>query len=294
MASSMRTHRTEGPCARAAPLVGRVLRWGAALAVAAPLVAGGAAGPTGIANSAHDLSANSAATVRAVSETNTCKFCHTPHGGQSTQLLWNHEATANAVFNWGNRAGSPVTATNAGTPLPTSLRPESLRCLGCHDGSIALGDVRAGVGDIAIQPSSHVGAGGRLIEPTKLVGAGGNLSGQHPFGIPYANRTYNGVTSAITADRVNTTIKDSYWPVQNGAACNTATHLCTVGTSALAGNVPGVDGAAIHLVPESPGDITNVGIECTTCHDPHNRFGFPKMMRVDTANDALCISCHNM
>jgi predicted CXXCH cytochrome family protein len=289
----MRTSRTERPGRRAAPAGARAARWVASLALVAPVAAAAVAGPTGIANSPHDLGANSSAAVKASVETNTCKFCHTPHGAQSTQLLWNHSPTLATVFNWGNKAGSPVTATIAGTPLPTSLRPSSLRCLGCHDGSIALGDVSAG-GPIAVPNVSGKVSGGKLVDPVKLVGAGGNLAGQHPFGIPYAGtgRTYNGITSAIPNERVTTAVKDSYWPLTT-SGCGSPSGVCTVGTSALAGNVPGVNGAAIYLVPDSPGDTVNVGIECTTCHEPHNRWGFPKLMRVDTDSDALCISCHN-
>jgi len=33
-------------------------------------------------------------------------------------------------------------------------------------------------------------------------------------------------------------------------------------------------------------------IECVTCHDPHNRSGFPKMLVMTNRRSALCLNCH--
>lgn len=58
----------------------------------------------------HDLSAYGWGTDQ------TCKFCHTPHNAQASQLapLWNHGTTPTAVYSlYGEGGGSPTfQATN--------------------------------------------------------------------------------------------------------------------------------------------------------------------------------------
>jgi predicted CXXCH cytochrome family protein len=34
-------------------------------------------------------------------------------------------------------------------------------------------------------------------------------------------------------------------------------------------------------------------LECATCHEPHNKTGFPNFVRVTTSQSALCVRCHN-
>jgi predicted CXXCH cytochrome family protein len=244
----------------------------AALVLLLPLSVRAAAG---LANSKHNLAADSGNEVRAVSELNSCAFCHTPHGAQSTRLLWNHTQTEQQAYNYGtDEDGLPVTATAFGTPLPTTVRPATRRCLGCHDGSISVGDVSAGT-DIDIQPSASVASGKML---TMVVGADGDLSGEHPVGIPYAAEVgYNGANSAAA---VNDVVKGDFFSVRR-AGCTTPTGICTSANP------------DINLIPNQDGTTTNVGIECTTCHEPHNRFGFDKLLRVSEEFSALCKSCHN-
>ena len=43
-----------------------------------------------ILNSKHDLSAAGPGDIRAVTETEVCMFCHTPHRGTGENPLWNH------------------------------------------------------------------------------------------------------------------------------------------------------------------------------------------------------------
>jgi len=33
-------------------------------------------------------------------------------------------------------------------------------------------------------------------------------------------------------------------------------------------------------------------VECTSCHDPHNQAGHPKMLVTSNARSALCLTCH--
>jgi hypothetical protein len=255
---------------------------------------------TGIRNSAHDLSNSSGtATLKNQEATHNqiCLYCHTPHKAVSTQLLWNHSPTAQVSWSWGNDLdGNAMTKSSAGTNLPTSLRGASKRCLACHDGSVAIGDmsnIGGGFGGVLTgfaNVAGHTDAEGKLVNAAYLLGGAGSLGGNHPISIPYAGQTgYNGVDSAVPASEVGPSVLGGFYNVVTGAACTSATGACT---SAPA--TDGRDGAAVNLVPGSPGGTTNLGVECTSCHEPHNRHGYHAFTRVDVENaSGLCRSCHN-
>ncbi len=256
------------------------------------LVPMAASAQVGIRNSDHDLSASSGADIKNANDNQICIYCHTPHKAQSTQLLWNHSQTAVAVWSWGNDLdGNALTNTTAGTLLPTIVRSNSKRCLGCHDGSVAIGDVsNAGDGQKGIIAGLEnlpnlTDATGKLIDASKIIGGGGNMGGNHPISIPYAGQTgYNNADSKAVADDA---IGNYFKPTNAG--CTSATGWCTTAPAS-----DGRNGAAINLIPNAPGGATNFGIECTSCHEPHNRFGFDKFARVDnTVSSGLCRSCHN-
>lgn len=251
----------------------RTLPAGALLALLAALPAG-----AGIDNSRHDLSAGSASPVKSPTENRICVFCHTPHRALRQTLLWNQSATAQAGYTWGRPA------TIAGTTLPASIRPESKRCLDCHDGTVALGETSAGRIPVS---GAGVDASGRLVDPFYLVGQGGDLSSHHPVSIPYAGQSgYNGLSSGVPPAKVND-LPGGYFAVTTAGCVNT-TGVCTTAAAR-----PGADGHRINLVPNAPGSTTNVGIECISCHEPHNRFNFQYMTRLETvANDDLCYGCH--
>jgi predicted CXXCH cytochrome family protein len=230
-----------------------------ALAVLLPLAAYAA-----ITNSKHDLSSGSTATIKSTGAgtDQICIFCHTPHKAQSTQVLWNHTPAASSSFTWGG-----VTQTSAGTLLPTGLSARSLRCLSCHDGSVALGDVTNFGGAAAIIPVTGTGtdSSGKLTDSYYLVGTAGSLGGNHPVGIPYPGQsgTYNGITSGNI-------LGTGYV----AAASITSSATTTVKLFADATN-PSV-----------------VGIECGSCHDVHNSQSLDNFLWKSNAASALCLSCH--
>jgi Doubled CXXCH motif (Paired_CXXCH_1) len=248
---------------------------------------------TGIRNSAHDLS-NSSGTAalksQAANHNQICIICHTPHHAQSTQLLWNHTPTLTASFTWGNDMDG------AGTNLPTTLRSASKRCLGCHDGTVAVGDMSNSGGGFAgvmtgfANVAGQTDADGKLVNAAYLVGGGGSMGGNHPISIPYAGETaYNSIDSSVPAADVGPAVLGGYYSVVTGAACTSASGICTAAPAS-----DGRNGAAVNLIPNLTGATTNAGIECTSCHEPHNRYGFHAFSRVDVENaSGLCRSCHN-
>lgn len=216
------------------------------------------------------LQTNNVRVATGQAEDGLCVFCHTPHKGQSSLLLWNHQMSA-SNYTWADIAAGGG-KTTGGTSYPTNLRTwtgSTAKCLSCHDGTVSIGSLYWG--DATANPSitmagSDVNASGQLNNTTYLIaGAAGNdLSGNHPVGVPYSyNRvasTYNGITTGPD-------VKLNEW-----VAAPTGVKIFGAG----GGGAP-ASGAA--------------GIECASCHDPHgtaNRF----FLRVTTSSSQLCLSCH--
>ncbi len=219
---------------------------------------------TGMAYTAHDFTG-------AVTPVGLCTFCHTPHKAKSTLLLWNHTLSSN-TFQW------DVAATTSGTALPgftgNAYNGPSAKCLSCHDGSVAIGDVGW------FNEATHTGSGalwGTMRNSKTLVGTGGNLSGNHPVAIPYpfngAPNVYNGSTTGAQL-ATNDFVGD---PTANNIRL-----YSDVGGGAIVGK------------PTSG----QTGIECSSCHDPHNKaakenfFLRGKLVGSSTADGYLCLQCH--
>jgi len=234
------------------------------LAAVAPFAANAAVSTT-----LHNLSTTGTGTVKASAETQICKFCHTPHGANQQRAIWNHTATVQA-FNWG--AGNLVTTT--GTTLPTTFSSVTLKCLSCHDGSVAIGSVAnngAGVaGTIAMNASTHLTAGAlNAAAGANVVGLGGNLQGNHPTGIPYAGEPGSKAV-AVAAN--------GYYPVL-AAGCGSASGVCINN---------GADGLLVNLVLN--GAVRTV--DCTSCHDPHGTLN-TFLLLIPATSSRICLACHN-
>jgi len=112
----------------------------------------------------HDLSTSGPGPVKSTSETEICKFCHTPHSAQAQTPLWNRNfSTASYVL--------PTSATlDATLNQPTG---SSKLCLSCHDGQLALGQTFSG------PPIPMPAAYTRM--PPGSSNMGTDLSGHHPI-----------------------------------------------------------------------------------------------------------------
>ncbi len=217
-------------------------------------------------NSKHDFSGKSAGD----SETGVCTVCHTPHGGIQSQMAWNHTLSQNTHF-WTEGA------TDDGTPLPTidpAWGGASKLCLSCHDGSVAIGDIawfnqQEWTGGNAVDPNDHNG------DNVQIGNASGNLTGNHPFAHPYPwaglASTYNGVTSSagavLSGWKTDPTLDGIRLFNQNGDTVSAGT----------------MSGAT--------------GIECSSCHDPHegpdvqDKFFLRGSTDADD-NNYICRKCH--
>jgi len=250
---------------------------------AALYAAEGAAG--GLADTDHDFTNAAGSGYTTSPNVGLCTFCHTPHKAASTQLLWNHNQTDQTPsYSW-----SDMTTTSNGTSLPgftKTWKGPTPKCLSCHDGSVAIGDVNwfdeeAQV--ISISKSGVLDGSGKLIEDSHLVGSGGDLKGNHPVVVPYPGTgtgTYNGVSTGVPSS-----LKTVEWRAD-------PTALGTWGVVLYKDDGSG----NVSRVISSPGAGDNLGIECASCHDPHNKETVDEMFlrgeMTGNTTDYLCLKCH--
>ncbi|MBI3000152.1 MAG: cytochrome c3 family protein [Deltaproteobacteria bacterium] len=119
-----------------------------------------------LANTAHNLSATGPGTIKAPEVGHLCIFCHTPHSATTTRALWNRNLQP-VIYSL--YSSSTLEAT---LKQPTGA---SRLCLSCHDGTTALGNLRA------------VPATGRVsLGPLRgRASLGTDLSDDHPVSFVY-------------------------------------------------------------------------------------------------------------
>jgi len=242
------------------------------------------AGGEGLAGTAHDFTASGSGDVKGQDGTGLCTFCHTPQRGPGARLMWNHASSPN-TFRW------DAASTFGGTPLPqisgATYAGTSARCLSCHDGSVAIGDVAEFQGQAGSGPANLAPAHMTDFAIKYQVGVGGDLSGNHPVGVPYplgrVPNHYNGVSTG-----------------QAGGVFAANEWQPDPSTSASANIRLYVDDGTGNISTMAPGAITmNAGIECSSCHDPHNRasvdamFLRGKLAGRSRADGYLCEQCHS-
>ena len=218
-----------------------------------------------------------------------CTFCHTSHGALSTNLLWNHTLSGQ-TYQW------DVPATTAGTLFPVFADNQwngpTAKCLSCHDGTVAVGAVNwfdSGFG----RPGSH---GPQILNPRTAglqglsTGHGaGNiaiLSGVHPVAMPYP---YGGVGSTYNGTTTGANFIANQW--QTPPLGNIRLYMQNGVNSVILG----WNGAAASPAAAS-GLQGNAGIECSSCHDPHNKITvdgyFLVGMGTGSGSTYLCNMCH--
>jgi predicted CXXCH cytochrome family protein len=121
---------------------------------------------TGVSATLHNLSASGPGEIHAQSETEVCKFCHIPHAAV-VQPLWGHALSTAERYQVATLRRGRVSAE---APQPDG---SSRLCLSCHDGTVALGEVRRGTTRIAM-------SGSQRLEPGRSGHIGIDLSGSHP------------------------------------------------------------------------------------------------------------------
>ena len=225
-----------------------------------------------IVSTKHNLSTSGPGPVKATLETQICIFCHTPHGGiysvdGVSTPLWNHTLStaaytvpSNAMLAWLTMLSTPQNPPDGDSRL----------CLSCHDGTVAIGSVVNYGGTPGTITMSGTGAGGKM--PAGPTNFGTDLSGHHPVSIE--------MNDGLKADKIT--------------QCNdflVSWQLCYPRTIVV--------GQTVRLRPTNnlygPGPHTNIGVQCSSCHDPHNDTPLGnKFLRAGTpaVQTPLCTVCH--
>jgi len=231
----------------------------------------------------HDLGPGSKSPITGA-RPDFCNYCHASHSGLNLGL-WNQTLTRQSYTVYHSD-----TEKNRGTqPM---LGDGSNLCLSCHDGTVAVGAVNwfdSGFG----RPGSH---GPQILNPRTAglqglsTGHGaGNiaiLSGVHPVAMPYP---YGGVGSTYNGTTTGANFIANQW--QTPPLGNIRLYMQNGVNSVILG----WNGAAASPAAAS-GLQGNAGIECSSCHDPHNKITvdgyFLVGMGTGSGSTYLCNMCH--
>ena len=255
-------------------------------------------------------SSGSRATAEASSEQRVCIFCHTSHGAKTDSNLidpplWNHSLSS-AVYNvlsagvYNSLDTLSISGfVNAGIVNMLSS-PEaspdgtSRLCLGCHDGTIAIGDVGSESVAIAMNTvSSTCLTSEGKIASTCSAYIGNDLTQKHVVSIAMNDNLIDESVANCTAGQ--TTYVVYPWDSSSPESGNV---ILRPTLNTFRGN-PGVEGQDKALMPVSkysPGYY--YGVQCSTCHDPHwwkaspSEVGYKFL--VTSSFDNLCTSCHEI
>ncbi|MBF0181841.1 MAG: hypothetical protein HQM03_17630 [Magnetococcales bacterium] len=235
--------------------------------------------------SATDYSGGPQRTVKAVSETQICVFCHTPHAGTQAAgvptPLWNRTLST-ATYTKTYESASIDADVNE---LRSGPGGTSKLCLSCHDGTVAIGAVNV--------------LGGKV--PPTIGMSGTGTGGVMPAG--------SGATTGFTRNLGVDLSNDHPISFTFNAALATAdgelrSPPYTSGTTLIMGNAaPGVN-------PRPLAPLDNNQVQCASCHDPHirdpaetdsikflrlNRFQkvAPVGSTFSQSADIICLACHD-
>jgi len=228
-----------------------------------------------------------------------CVYCHTPHGASTVVAapLWNRTATS-AAYALYNRPTS-ATVTQPGV--------NSLTCLSCHDGTVAIDSIinMPGSGKYsAAQASSQNNAflntwsnasGSNPTDNHEALNATGCLSCHNPAGPALAA---DFTVFAIGTDLTNDHPVGIRYPTTFGAGLDFKPPTATVGgVSFFDSDGNGrADPKNVRLYSSGEGHE----VECASCHDPHGvpsggpgSVFNPSFLRVANNNSVLCQTCHD-
>lgn len=227
-------------------------------------------GPQGVSGSWHDFSSVNPNPnwYTAANEDEVCIFCHTPHGGKLNTQLWNRDLPdANAFTHYSSATLSPT------AELSNPTRPvnqESLLCLSCHDGTVAMNSLLNYSNSTGAQPNG--GSANMILfmfGPGAVIGSATNastgfaegstlLSDDHPISFSY------------------TTVYD-----YNAPKNHTKLHDITAAESSGVRFFGATD-----------------RVECSSCHDPHVNYtasgnpAYAPFLITPNNGSALCLACH--
>lgn len=232
-----------------------------------------------------------------------CVYCHTPHGASTAYALplWNRTIVATAYQTY-TTVGSPTM-----TQPVTQPGINSLACLSCHDGQVAIDSI------INMPGSGRYLGSQQTSQSTAFLNTWTNQNGPGPFAHMNMNAvgclachasTAGFIGAGATDFRVfviGTDLRDDHpIGVRYPAAGPGVDFRVPTGTY---GNLRYFDTNSNGRPDKNEIRMFDTGegheVECASCHDPH---GVPSggpgstfnrsFLRVSNAGSNLCLSCH--
>ncbi|NVO01265.1 MAG: hypothetical protein HXX09_01050 [Bacteroidetes bacterium] len=240
----------------------------------------------------HNLSVSGTGSVKAVTESEICKFCHTPHMGSPAAPLWNRTIS-----------GASYTLYNSSTmnAIPGQPDGSSILCLSCHDGTIALGSIMSSVTPIAMTGTMQRG---NLTT---------DLSNDHPISFVY-NASLASTDGQLKTPPLSTIPLDNNSRVQCTSchdshknlytkflrASNESSAFCFLchdrtywASSTHSSSTSTWNGTGTNPWGHMEFPYSNVSKNaCENCHAPHNAQGKNRLLKSIT-EEGNCLDCHN-
>jgi predicted CXXCH cytochrome family protein len=231
-----------------------------------------------IVNSYHDMSSTSTRTVKAVTNTQLCYYCHTPHQGEENTdaavttapngqtPLWNHYLSGKASYGVYSSASFDALGTDItdlGGAVAGSAKVSNL-CLSCHDGTVGVNTLYKGEYNHTLgRVSPDFGSGVNtpvFVSSEYQVGSDTlGLRDEHPI-----NFTYD---AALAAKSVSLVV-----PITDAS---------------LGGTRLGFQPTVGNFLPLFDGQM-----QCATCHDVHDNTTYKPFLRASTDGSSICLACH--
>lgn len=252
------------------------------LTLAAALAAVGTAqavrGPSDIRNTVHNLSSGvvNNAMYKSTNEDEVCIFCHTPHGGSLTGPLWNRP---NSTKTYTHYRSDTASSYLRGLSVSRPVSNESMLCLSCHDGSVAVHSILNISNRTAGPPLDAFGIpGGTTIIALAIPGA---------------------MTGAQIGAYVNSsgTLVDD--PNAPGLMDDHPISFLYESVRALKPtefkDIPTAEAAGVRFFP--PTAVVGLKrVECSSCHDPHVGYrtnaAYTPFLITPNDGSKLCLACH--
>jgi predicted CXXCH cytochrome family protein len=231
----------------------------------------------GMLSTKHNLSVTGPGPIKAETESQVCVFCHTPHNADPDQPpLW-------------NRAFSSATYTPYDSPsiqfTPGQPTGYSKLCLSCHDGTIAIGQVRNLWGQSATIQMAGVTAEGKMPAGPTLIGT--NLTNDHPISF-----VFDASLAAADGELVDPSTLTGTIKLYPGTTTNRDNIQCTTCHD------PHTVVNTKFLKKSAMGQADNL---CLTCHQKPGWIGsthesdvffWPANQIVTRVRDWSCFGCH--
>jgi len=243
----------------------------------------------------HNLSVSGPGIIKAVSESEICIFCHTPHNSSPRPPLWNKRDPGVTYTLY----ASSTIQGNIGQPERSSLL-----CLSCHDGTIALGNVLS-------RSDPIIFFGGVTTLPPGTTNLTTDLSDDHPLSFLYnsALATQDGELADPSTLTGPVKLEDGFMectachdphenPIQDFlVASNQYSDLCLYchqknfwDNSSHKNSTANWNGSGTD--PWFHTDYNTVSENaCENCHNPHTADGHFRLMNF-IPEEQNCLVCH--